>query len=121
MQGYHLSLTCNVTCTGIDHLKTPLPLLFPYTHMRLLQGPVDAKAEFNAGIRAMEGGEWEEAGAHFRATLHASKDAKQVESSAFYLAAVLLLDAQVNNLLESYTKQAYASWVSPSLTFFGAS
>lgn len=63
---------------------------------------MNAKTEFLAGVKAMEGGEWEEAEDHFRAALHASKDAKQIESSAYYLAAVLLIDAQVSSILTPY-------------------
>ena len=56
---------------------------------------VDAKTAFRSGIQSLESGDWPEASSHFRAAMHASNDSKQTQSSAHYLAAVLLLDAGV--------------------------
>lgn len=52
----------------------------------------------------MESGDWDEAGFEFRSTIMGSTNAKQIENSAYYLAAILLLDAQVK-----FTQISYAS------------
>ena len=49
----------------------------------------------------MENGQWDEATALFRTAVLAFKDAKQTETAAYYLAAVLLLDAQVTGALQT--------------------
>ena len=49
----------------------------------------------------MESGQWDEATALFRTAVLAFKDAKQTETAAYYLAAVLILDAQVTRALQT--------------------